>query len=225
MPTILLTGASRGIGLELAKAYHADGWDVIGTCRNAANAPVLDIEWHSLEVTDSSSLEKLAGAIGARPLDVIWNNAGVFLDKGVTTDEMTDMMWLETFHINTIAPIRVARRFMENMTESQIRAAVFTSSRLGSISENTGGSLAYRTSKTALNMAVNCLAHEFSEDGYSCVVFHPGWVKTDMGGSDADIDALTSAQGMKSIVDRIQPNMQAEFNGKFFNYNGDTFGW
>ncbi|WP_420549480.1 SDR family oxidoreductase [Curvivirga sp.] len=225
MPTILLTGANRGIGKALAETYVADGWDVIGTCRDTSSVNIKGVEFHSLEVTEPDSIEHLKQAVDGRAIDVLWNNAGVYLDKGKGLNQLSDEEWLKTFHINTIAPMRLASAFVDNVANSNNKVMAFTSSQMASIKRNGGGAYAYRSSKTALNMAVNCLSQEVASRGVSCVVLHPGWVETDMGGSEADITVETSAKGMKNVVDPINPKLQNSYNGLFFNYDGSPIPW
>ncbi|MTI09194.1 SDR family oxidoreductase [Curvivirga aplysinae] len=225
MPTILLTGANRGIGKALAETYVADGWDVIGTCRDTSNVNIKGVQFYPLEVTEEDSIEQLKQVLAGHPIDILWNNAGVYLDRGKKLDQLTNKQWLETFHINTIAPIRLASAFMGNVEKSERKVMAFTSSQMGSITRNGGGAYAYRSSKSALNMAVNCLSQEVEASGTSCVVLHPGWVQTDMGGSEADITVETSAMGMKNVVDPIGPERQNSYNGLFFNYDGSQIPW
>lgn len=225
MPTLLLTGANRGIGMALAETYIADGWDVIGTCRNIQETNNEAVDWMQLDITKENSIASLKSDLGDKPIDVLWNNAGVFLDKGKNLTTITTDEWLKSFEVNTIAPLKLANALLANVAASDRKAMAFTSSKMASLTRNSGGAYAYRSSKTALNMAVNCFSQEVAEMKVSCVMLHPGWVRTEMGGSSADIDAATSAKGMKCVVDPINPSVQQNYNGLFFNYDGSPIPW
>ncbi|WP_420419604.1 SDR family oxidoreductase [Pacificispira sp.] len=220
MPSILITGANRGIGKRLAELHDADGWSVISASRDPANcnAPGEKI---ALDVTDDASVAAAAETLSGRPIDVLWNNAGVYLDKNVPLNELDLEKWEETFRVNTIGPIRLARALMDNVARSDRKVLAFTTSRMGSIAQLSSGAYAYRSSKTALNMAVSVLTKDVAPQGIMTVLLHPGWVQTDMGGGAADIDADTSAAGMKSIVEELDPSQ----SGKFLNYDGKEFPW
>ena len=224
MPTLLLTGASRGIGRELLNQYKQDGWTVVAACRDpGAVGDIGADQVLPLDVTSEDSIQALKGAVGDMPVDVLWNNAGVYLDKGMDLAGTGFDIWSESFAVNTIAPLRIANAFAANVAASTKKTMAFTSSRMGSIGD-LGGSAnayAYRTSKTALNMASALLANDLRDQGVKTVVLHPGWVRTDMGGPSADIDTVTSASGMKRVVDSLTD----EQSGGFFNYDGKTWPW
>lgn len=220
MPSILITGANRGIGKRLAELYDADGWTVFAASRDPArcDAPGEKI---ALDVTDDASVAAAAQSLSGRPVDVLWNNAGVYLDKNMTLDQLDLEKWEETFRVNTIGPIRLARALMDNVAKSDLKTLAFTTSRMGSISLLSRGAYAYRSSKTALNMAVAVLTKDVAPLGLKTVLLHPGWVRTDMGGGSADIDTDASASGMKTVVDTLDMSR----SGKFLNYDGMEFSW
>lgn len=220
MPTLLLTGANRGIGKRLAELYAEDGWDVIAAVRSpdTYDGPGDALP---LDVTDAESIDAVANTLSGRPIDVLWNNAGVYLDKNVPLSQLNSDAWEETFRVNTIAPIMLARALMNNVLASDERKMAFTSSKMGSIGLVGSGAYAYRSSKTALNMAVALLNQEVGGRGGKTVLLHPGWVRTDMGGPSADIDTDTSAGGMKSVVDGLSDAQ----SGSFMNYDGKEFPW
>lgn len=224
MPTILITGGSRGIGRALVDHYKRDGWHVIATCRDPRTAEDLAVdEVLPLEVTSEESIAGLCAAIGSRPLDVLWNNAGVYLDKGLDLNGTGFDAWSETFAVNTIAPLRLSVALAENVAASAAKTIAFTSSRMGSIGDLGGAAnaYAYRSSKTALNMASALLANDLRPQGIRTVVLHPGWVQTDMGGAAADITPDVSAQGMKRVVDGLTDDQ----SGGFLNYDGHAWPW
>lgn len=226
MPTILITGANRGIGKELAALYEEDGWRVISTCRHPAQAKGVAGEVLPLDVTDPDSVADLKAELGNAAIDVLWNNAGVYLDKGSEPGSINYNDWEETLRVNTLGPIRVAEAFMDNVAVSNLRIMAFTSTRVGSIGDNTsGGSYAYRTSKTALNMAVKNLSVDLAPRRITCMLLHPGWVRTDLGGPNGLIDARTGAMGMKGVVDEATVVSHMNHTGRFFNYTGEDIPW
>jgi NAD(P)-dependent dehydrogenase (short-subunit alcohol dehydrogenase family) len=224
MPTVLITGANRGIGLELAWAYASDSWDVIGTCRRPDAASELKaiggVEIHALDVTDDASVAALAKALQGRKIDLLLNNAGVNY-RGGTLAEIDYGNWAKTMDANVFGPMRVCDALMDNVLASERKQMAFVSSKMGSIAECTGGSYMYRSSKTALNMAVKCLSMEFGAKGLVAVMFHPGHVRTDMGGPSAPVLPTESAAGIKSVLD----GAKASDNGCFYNYDGAVLPW
>ncbi len=226
MPTALVTGANRGIGLEFVRQYAADGWRVHAACRNPDKAKELkavagDVQVHRLDVTNAGQRAALARSLGDEALDLLINNAGVGGpdDSFGRTDEQA---WLETLHINAIAPVRVAEQLVNHVARSRLKLLVSITSKMGSIADNSSGdSYAYRTSKAALNMAAKSMAVDLEPRGIIVVVFHPGWVKTDMGGSGAPITAKESVESLRSKIATLRP----ADSGKFFNYDGRPLPW
>lgn len=220
--TILITGGSRGIGRELCKAYREDGWTVLATARDPNQAEMAADEVFALDVEEASSISALVDALSGRTLDIIWNNAGVYLDKGVSLDDLSSEAWLRSFHINTIAPVQIAKQLAPTLAGSSVKRLAFTTSRMASLSGlGASNAYAYRSSKAALNMAVSLLTNELKPQGIETVLFHPGWVRTDMGGAAADLDVTESAGGMKAVMDRFDPSM----SGCFLNYDGTPIAW
>ncbi|RKQ72777.1 SDR family oxidoreductase [Oceanibaculum indicum] len=225
MPTVLITGANRGIGLEFARQYAADGWKVIATARDPGKAGELKavpgVQVEALEVTDDASVAALAAKLKDVKIDVLLNNAGISGPRGFAIGEWDFKAWEEVMVVNSIAPLRVAQAFLPHVEASDRKIMAFISSRMGSITLNGGGSAFYRSSKTALNMAVSCLALELKDRGVTCAVFHPGWVKTDMGGAGADITTGESVTGLRKVIGGLDIGK----TGKFFNYDGAEFPW
>lgn len=220
MPSILITGANRGIGLEFAKHYAGAGWDVIATARAPGEADALNalgVTVMSLDLADPASVDAFVAELGGRPIDVLLSNAGVM---GPMMPERDG--WMETFAVNTVAPTLLAMQLKANLKAGKLRKAVAMTSRMGSIADNdSGGFYAYRSSKAALNAAWKSLAIEFKADGIAVAVFHPGWVQTDMGGPNAMIDTATSVAGLAKIVE----DLDLATTGRFWDYSGDEIAW
>jgi NAD(P)-dependent dehydrogenase (short-subunit alcohol dehydrogenase family) len=223
MPTVLVTGANRGIGLEFVRQYAAEGWRVHAACRDPDKTAELkaiagDVRLHRLDVTDEGQLAALEASLAGEPIDILINNAGV---RGLG-DSTEVAGWLETLRVNAIAPVRVSERLIANLERGQRKLIVNITSRLGSIAENTsGGSYAYRSSKAALNMAAKSMSVDLKSRGIAVVVFHPGWVQTDMGGSGAPVSPPDSVSGMRAKI----ATLTAADSGHFFNYNGQPIPW
>lgn len=221
MPTVLITGASRGIGREFARQYEAGGWRVIATCRNPSKFD-LEGEVYPLDVTDPDSVAALHSELQGESIDLLINNAGIYGPRGLQFGSLDYRAWEEVLRTNLLGPMRLAETFSHHLAASEIKKMVFISSKVGSIADNTsGGAYLYRSSKTALNMAVKSLSLDLSDKDIICILLHPGWVKTDMGGSSALIDAATSVAGMRAVIDRAT----AAESGRFFNYDGNELPW
>lgn len=221
MSTVLITGASRGIGGELARQYAADGWRVIATCRDPAQYDG-EGEVHALDVTDGASVAALGKAMAGETIDLLINNAGAYGPRSLPFDALDYDAWGEVLRTNLMGPMRVAAALAGPVMASQQKKMVFISSKVGSITDNTsGGSYIYRSSKTALNMAVKSLSLDLSGKGVITLLLHPGWVQTDMGGTSALIDTVTSVTGMRAVIE----GAGAADNGRFFNYDGTELPW
>ncbi|AHC73716.1 short-chain dehydrogenase/reductase SDR [Candidatus Endolissoclinum faulkneri L5] len=226
MQTIFITGANRGIGLELAKQYAADNWRVIATCRNPATADSLrivkgDVVIYSLDVNDVTEIDLLVDELKKQPIDVLFNNAGVNINKVTSIGDIDYDAWRRTMETNVFAPIRLAWKFKKNVLSSSHKVMAFTSSLMGSIELNRGGNAVYRSSKTALNMAANCLAKELARHGIITAILHPGHVQTDMGGKNAPVTVTDSVIGMRNIIANLTP----EDNSCFMNYDAKRYPW
>jgi NAD(P)-dependent dehydrogenase (short-subunit alcohol dehydrogenase family) len=226
MPTILITGANRGIGLELAKQYAGDGWSVIATARDPKNADGLnalkgDIRIEALEVTDEKQIAALAKKLKGTAIDVLLNNAGML--TGYESFGETDTeSWLKTLHVNSIAPLKLTEALVEHVAASQQKKVASITSGMGSIGSHAStGAYAYRSSKAALNMVMVTAANELRSRGISVAVISPGWVKTDMGGAGAPLDVKQSAAGIRKVIDKLNVGI----SGQFFNYSGENLPW
>ena len=227
MPTCLITGANRGLGLEFAKQYAADGWKVIATCRRPEAAEDLkaldgDIQVHPLDVTDFARIQALAKALGNEAIDLLVNNAGIYGPRVVPYDSVDYAAWAEVLRANTMAPLKMCAVFQPHVSRSKLRRIVAVSSMMGSMTDNTsGGAYIYRSSKAALNAVMKSLAVDLREKGISVAVLHPGWVRTDMGGPGGKIEAFESVAGMRQVIDA----MTVENTGRFLNYDGTEAPW
>lgn len=222
--TVLITGANRGIGLELARQYVDDGWNVIGTARRPDGADdlrELDVRIVQLDVTDQASVDRMADELSGVAIDVLINNAGILPDTGPIEDLDIDT-YIQILNVNTIGPVRVTQALMPNLRAGNMKKILNTTSGLGSITDNhVGGYFGYRESKAALNMFTVTLARELADDGFTCVVMNPGWVRTDMGGPSAPTSAQDSASGIRSVISSIT----TDDTGTFWNFQGGTEAW
>jgi len=216
MPKILITGANRGIGMEFARQYSVDGWNVIATARHSS--PELDGLGVTVKPLDLADPEAVAGFAVDGPLDLFIANAGTSQPKE-TQGAANARDWQAMMMVNAIAPYQLGRALLATMAEGGKMIAM--SSGMGSIGDNGGGWVPYRTSKAALNMAWNSLALEAKPRGVACVLFSPGWVKTDMGGAGAEITPQESVGDMRALIERLT----IENTGTFLRRNGSELPW
>lgn len=224
MPTVLITGANRGIGLEFARQYATDGWDVVATCRRpdeAAELKARGLELHALDVSDFAAIAALAQALADRPVDVLINNAGIYGGRQ-TFGSVDAEEWARVLRVNVMAPMKMAEALVGNLARGQRRVIASISSRMGSIDDNaSGGAYVYRSSKAALNAVTKSLSVDLRAQGIICMVLHPGWVKTAMGGVGALISPHQSVMAMRRIID----GATLGHSGHFFNYDGQEIPW
>ena len=229
MPTTLITGANRGLGLEFARQYAQDGWQVLAGCRLPDQASELralaretgGIEFLELDVGRADQIAAVARQLAGRLIDLLINNAGV-PGSPARLGELDDHEWLETLRVNTLGPIRLAEALRDNVAASGHKRIVAISSGLASIAQNTsGGRYSYRTSKAALNAAVRSLAMDLRGRGVIAVVLSPGWVRTRMGGAGAPLDPEQSVAGMRRVIAGLTP----EDTGAFLSHDGTSIPW
>ena len=196
---ILITGANRGIGRALFDAYAGRGDTVHGTTRNTPDGA----NWHRLDVTDPASVHALGTALAGQPLDLLVCNAGVYVDKGEDLAAgYPAEAWAETFAANVTGVFLTVQALLPKLRAAKGKIAII-SSIMASDARAPGGSYIYRASKAAaLNLGRN-LAVDLKADGVAVGIYHPGWVRTDMGGSGADIDVEGSAAGLASRFDAL----------------------
>lgn len=227
MPTVMITGANRGLGLEMVKQYAADGWEVIACCRHPQMASQLKefdgkVEVYALDVSDEASVKSVKKAIKDQPIDVLVNNAGVYLDQGKGFGQLQGQDWLTTMAVNVVGPFRMAQHFVDNLGKGREKKIVMISSQMGSISDNSmGGSYLYRSSKAALNAASKSLALDLKPSGVTVLILHPGWVLTDMGGPNALLKPEQSVQGMRQVITQ----KSIEDSGRFWSWSGKELPW
>jgi NAD(P)-dependent dehydrogenase (short-subunit alcohol dehydrogenase family) len=226
VPTTLITGANRGLGLEFARAFAKEGWRVHGCCRHPEKAKALkavegEVVCHRMDVTDGLQVAGVARSLAEEPIDLLLNNAGVLEDRADFGDTPF-AEWGDVLQVNTIAPLRLAERFFEHVAASDRKLIINISSKMGSIASNTGGGgYVYRSSKAALNMVSKGLSVDLAPRGIVVVAFHPGWAQTDMGGPNATLPAPESVAAMCAVIETLGP----EDSGKFLNYDGSELPW
>ncbi|PPD22098.1 MAG: short-chain dehydrogenase [Methylomonas sp.] len=231
MTTLLITGANRGLGLEFCRQYAERGDTVIATCREPERADALQalaqkhttLSIEKLDVADFAQIDQLAQRLAGRAIDVLLNNAGVYSDmSGGGLGRLNYGDWMRSLTINALAPVKMAEALLPQLQISQRKLIVSVSSLMGSIADNgSGGSLFYRTSKSALNSAMKTLAIDLQPQGIGVLILHPGWVRTDMGGENALIGVEESVSGMTQRIAGFDMTQ----TGRFVKYDGKALPW
>lgn len=231
MPNVLITGANRGIGLEFTRQYAGAGWRVFATCRHPAEADTLqdlasreNISVHRLDVTRSQDIHDIAWEMRDIPIDVLLNNAGIYLESHYLGPELGAIRyddWLRTIEVNTFGAVRLTEKLFPNVRDSGRRLVVTITSHMGSIADiHSPGSYYYRSSKAALNAAMQGLAETLRPHGIGVLLLHPGGVKTRMGPSDG-ISPEQSVRGMRRIIERFN----LSDTGRFVSFDGTPIPW
>ncbi|HXB53838.1 MAG TPA: SDR family oxidoreductase [Vicinamibacteria bacterium] len=236
MPTILITGANRGLGLEFVRQYAAEGWEVHACCRSPQGADELRalaatrarFRVHALDVADFPQIDALAHDLAGTALDVLLNNAGIFGprlraggDRGQFFGAVDFEAWAQVMRVNTMAPLKMAEAFVEHVSASEQQKIITLGSSMGSIAETSGGFYAYRSSKAAVNMVMASLARDLAGRGIKVAVLCPGWVRTDMGGPDAPVNKEDSVRGLRRLI----AGLTAQRSGTFTHYDGSAVAW
>jgi len=231
MPSALITGVNRGLGLEFATQYLADGWQVYAACRDPVSASELrrlaedsgeTLRILAMDVTDPASIKAAAEELDGQTIDLLLNNAGIIGPRGQTIGNIDYEAWAKVIDVNTMGPTRVSEAFVDHVARSDRKLIVTLTSGMGSLADNTsGGSIAYRSSKAAVNMVMRSLAIDLAPRGLTCVVVNPGWVQTDMGGANATLTPVESVTALRRLIDTLGPAQ----SGKFFNYDGREYAW
>jgi NAD(P)-dependent dehydrogenase (short-subunit alcohol dehydrogenase family) len=223
MATIVITGANRGIGLELARQYAREGHEVIRMMRGIDKADPLFGTTVALDVSSGESVAKAAAALGGKPIDLLIANAGV-IGPDAANQSATAMDFAgfaATLDANVLGPLRVIQALLPNLRAAKDAKVAVVSSRMGSMAYAKSDHVAYRASKAAVNKVVQCLATDLAEEGIAVASLHPGWVRTDMGGAGADIDVETSATGLRNVL----AGLNLDNTGRFWAYDGEALTW
>ncbi len=231
MRSVLITGANRGLGLEFAAEYAADGWQVFAACRSPAEAEQLKdlarktgdrVSVLAMDVTDMGGIRNAAMQLKDAAIDVLINNAGIGGPRGQTTGNVDYEAWGHVLDVNTMGPLRVLEAFIDQLARSERKLVITITSGMGSIGDNTsGGSIPYRSSKAAVNMVMRSAAIDLAPRHITCVLLSPGWVKTDMGGPGARLTPQQSVSAMRGLIAKLGPGD----SGKFFHYDGREYPW
>lgn len=228
MAVVLITGANRGIGLALVKAYAGRRDKVFACIRATSERDALDavaaaspkwVEIIEMDVSDPAEIARVRRRLEAEPIDVLINNAGV---SGPDHQSATDMDFdglEETLRINTVAPLRVANAFLPNVKAAKGKI-ITLSSQMGATGASSDN-LAYRVSKQAVNRLMRGLATELRPQGIPVLIVHPGWVKTDMGGEGAQLTPEESAANLQKLIDKLD----VASTGRFLAWNGKELAW
>jgi NAD(P)-dependent dehydrogenase (short-subunit alcohol dehydrogenase family) len=231
MSTIMIVGATRGIGLELTKQYANEGNQVIACARDTANASLLNeiasgsenIKIEQLDIADAGSIESASSRIGEEAIDSVIIVAGWVggMPDNQTIDNIDIDEWHNTLNINTIGPLLVAKAFKSNLAASGNGNLMILSSQLAASTWPMGGMYIYSTTKAAVSKVGQILALDWAEDPIIVSIMHPGWVQTDMGGPTAEITAEESASGIRNVLS----GLTKEDSGNFYKWNGDIHPW
>ena len=232
MNTVLITGSNKGIGLEMVKIYLDQGRSVIACCRNPAGAEALQalaaandkLRVEAVEVGDPSSVVALKERLGDTPIDILLNNAGTAgpAPEKQSTQDIDFDGYLDTFKVNTLAPLHILQQFRTNLAAGTDPKAVTITSQMGAISfEFINMMYAYCASKAAVNKIMRMIGDDMKQDGIAVQLIHPGWVKTDMGGPGADLEPIESAQGIVDTISKITLDDSTAFH----KWNGEVHGW
>lgn len=223
--TVLIVGASRGLGLGLAKHFSSEGWEVIATVRDSSQAAALSqlpqVRVETLDMTNALSVDALAKRLEGTQLDVLFVNAGIAGPQNKPATEASEAEVGQLFFTNAVAPLRLARQLLPTVNVER-GVIVFMSSILGSVETGPGmGMSLYGASKAALNHMTRTFVVELGDTRLTVLSMHPGWVKTDMGGEEAPLDVETSTKGMVEQVSQAQ----GRGGHHYLDYAGDRLLW
>jgi NAD(P)-dependent dehydrogenase (short-subunit alcohol dehydrogenase family) len=229
--TYFITGCNRGLGLEFVHQLLARKQRVIATCRDIATSTDLtaltlkhsgQLSLVEMDVSDEASMREAVALLNGEAIDVFINNAGIYGPRDANFGNVDGRAMAEVLYTNAVAPMLLTQLLIDNVRKGSGKKLVYISSKMGSIADNgRGGSYIYRSSKTALNSVVKSLALDVASEGIAAATLHPGWVRTDMGGSNGLIDAPESVSGMLNVID----GLSVANTGQFYNYDGSTIAW
>jgi NAD(P)-dependent dehydrogenase (short-subunit alcohol dehydrogenase family) len=228
---VLITGASRGIGLEMVRYGIEQNWRVFACCRHPQQAETLlslaklangRVSVHVADMYELATIQALSYELRNEPIDMLINNAGIYGSDKNKFGHVDVQSWINTFQVNSIAPLKIAEAMIEQLRMGRQKIIACLSSKMGSMADNgSGGSYIYRSSKAALNAVVKSMAVDLKSDGITCVALHPGWVKTEMGGPNAEITTRESVTNMFDILQSLQP----ADSGRFIDIDGTDIPW
>jgi NAD(P)-dependent dehydrogenase (short-subunit alcohol dehydrogenase family) len=228
---VLITGASRGIGLEMVKYGIEHNWRIFACCRHPQQADSLlavaklangRVSVHVADMDELATVQALAYELRNEAIDILINNAGISGSDKNRFGNVDVQSWINTFQVNSIAPLKVAEALIEQVRMGDKKIIACLSSKMGSMADNgSGGSYIYRSSKAALNAVVKSMSVDLRAEGIKCVALHPGWVKTEMGGPDAEISTRECVTSLFEIILSLQP----EDSGRFIDIDGTDIPW
>ena len=228
---VLITGASRGIGLEMVKYGIEHNWRIFACCRHPQQAETLlsvaklangGVSVHVADMYELATIQALSYELRNEAIDILINNAGIYGSDKNKFGHVDVQSWINTFQVNTIAPMKIAEALIEQVRMGERKIIACMSSKMGSMADNgSGGSYIYRSSKAALNAVVKSMAVDLKEEGIKCVALHPGWVKTDMGGPNAEISTRESVNNLFDIL----LSLKDHDSGRFIDIDGTDIPW
>lgn len=226
MTTVVITGANRGIGLEFTKQYASESAKVYALCRKPSEAKELeavegDVHIRQLDVTSEQCRKRFADEIADETVDLLINNAGVYGGDNQSLGNLDFEKWHHTMEVNVFGPVYMTTALYPNLKKSDNPKVATISSKMGSISDSSGGMAIYRTSKAAINMAMNALSADASNDNVIMINLHPGWVETDMGGSNATTSTEESVTGLRKVI----AGASMKDTGHFYDFKGQELPW
>lgn len=228
---VLVTGASRGIGLEFVRYGMQQGWRVFACCRHPQQADALlnmaklangRVTVHIVDLDELATIQALAYELRNDAIDLLISNAGIYGSSNMRFGNVDTESWQQAFKVNCIAPMKLVEVLIENLRMGQGRTVACLSSRMGSMADNSsGGSYIYRSSKAALNSVVKSLSVDLRDQEIKVVALHPGWVKTDMGGPNAQITTAESVAAMMQSLEKLE----IQDSGRFIDIDGSDVPW
>jgi len=230
MANVLITGANRGIGLELARQYAENGDRVFAFTRSPGKAGELNdlakssggrVSVLAMDVGDPQSIATAARDLGDEPIDILINNAGILGGQNQTLENIDFQNWIEAFNVMTIGPFRVVQAFLRNLEAAKEPRIMTVTSQLAASTWPYGGTYAYASAKAGVNKVMQALALDLRDRNVIVSMIHPGWVKTDMGGPQADITSAESAAGIRKVI----ASLSKADTGKFYKWNGEIHPW
>ena len=228
MSAVFISGASRGIGLEFARQYSVAGWTVHAGARDPDQATALkslmntDLSIHKLDVTDHDEIAGVAASLAGTPIDLLINNAGMWIGDDEAFGRFSDEQWMQQFRLHVLATMAMCEAFVDNVALSEKKLIVNISSGNSCFGIDRGAGLfPYDSSKAALNTVTKGLSGELNSRGITVVSITPGFVATDMSGPDADLTPQESISGMREVISGLDLSK----TGRFIRYNGVELPW